>query len=267
MAGKLISILIFILDLENNYFSWDNGIGRNVIYMSVVGVVLFGLLLLYEYRIFDRVVYLFRKESVVITNDEGTDDSDVLEEKRRIRAGEISQRNHCVLLKDVTKYYGNFLAVNKLCLGIKEYECFGLLGINGAGKTSTFKMMTGDVKISYGNGWINQMNLRSEMKEVHKYIGYCPQFDALLDDLTGKETLIMYSLLRGVPIKDSGIIAEQLAKDFDFHRHINKQVKNYSGGNKRKLSAALALIGDPPIIFLDEPTTGTCLHIDTLKNK
>ncbi|GJQ67966.1 hypothetical protein Trydic_g16721 [Trypoxylus dichotomus] len=242
--------------IEQNYFSWTNGIGRNVIFMAGVGIALFVILLSFEYRVFDRIIYYFKRQIETKPTDEGTDDSDVMEEKRRVRAGEISFKDHCVLLKDVTKYYGKVLAVNQLCLGIKEYECFGLLGINGAGKTTTFKMMTGDVKISYGDGWINGMNLKREMKKVHKHIGYCPQFDALLDDLTGKETLVMYCLLRGIRLKDSWHIAEQLAKDFDFYRHLNKQVKNYSGGNKRKLSAALALIGDPAIIFLDEPTTG-----------
>ncbi|KRT85363.1 ABC transporter ATP-binding protein [Oryctes borbonicus] len=243
-------------DIEQDYFSWTNGIGRNVVFMLVVGIVLFVILLSHEYRVFDIIIYCFKRQIASKPSQEGTKDSDVMEEKRRIRSGEISFKDHCVLLKDVTRYYGKTLAVNQLCLGIKEYECFGLLGINGAGKTSTFKMMTGDVKISYGDGWINGMNLKTEMKKVHKHIGYCPQFDALLDDLTGKETLVMYCLLRGIRLKDSWHIAEQLSRDFDFHRHLNKQVKNYSGGSKRKLSAALALIGDPPIIFLDEPTTG-----------
>lgn len=233
--------------------------------MTVVGIGLFTLLLLYEYRVFDQLIYCCKKQTETIPKEEDTNDSDVMEEKRKVRAGEISKKDYCVVLKDVTKYYDKFLAVNQLCLGIKQYECFGLLGINGAGKTSTFKMMTGDVKISYGDGWINGMNLKTEMKEVHKYIGYCPQFDALLDDLTGKETMIMYCLLRGIRFKDSKYIAERLAKDFDFYRHLNKQIKNYSGGSKRKLSAALALIGDPPIIFLDEPTTGIATFIHSLQ--
>ena len=200
-----------------------------------------------------------KQRNVVTPVSDFTEDGDVLEEKRKLRSGEISSEKYNVVLKDVTKYYKNFLAVNQLCLGINSYECFGLLGVNGAGKTTTFKMMTGDVKISSGDAWIFGLNLKSDMKSVQKYIGYCPQFDALLDDLTGRETLVMYCLLRGIPLHESWHVAEQLSKEFDFHRHITKKVKDYSGGNKRKLSAALALIGDPPIVFLDEPTTGN-LH-------
>lgn len=66
----------------------------------------------------------------------------------------------------MTKYYGKFLAVNKLCLGVKKGECFGLLGVNGAGKTTTFKMMTGDEKISAGEGYVSGLSLKSSMKDV-----------------------------------------------------------------------------------------------------
>lgn len=88
------------------------------------------------------------------------------------------------------------------------------------------------------------------------FFRYCPQFDALLDDLTAKESLTMFALLRGVPANECGYVAAKLANDFDFTRHLNKQIKALSGGNKRKLSTAISLIGDPPVIYLDEPTTG-----------
>lgn len=91
---------------------------------------------------------------------------------------------------------------------------------------------------------------------MQKLIGYCPQFDAVLDDLTGYETLLMFCLLRGITLSESKKVAEYLARDFDFYRHLHKRVKQYSGGNKRKLSTAIALIGDPPVLYLDEPTTG-----------
>lgn len=70
--------------------------------------------------------------------------------------------------------------------------------MNGAGKTTTFKMMTGDVKISYGDGFVQGNSIKQQLKQVQKVIGYCPQFDALLDDMTARETLKMFSLLRGI---------------------------------------------------------------------
>lgn len=117
-------------------------------------------------------------------------------------------------------------------------------------------MMTGDVKISYGDAWVNGLSIKNQLKEVQKYIGYCPQFDALLDDLTARESVKMFALLRGIPNKDCDALAESLARDFDFTKHLDKRVKQLSGGNKRKLSTSIALIGDPPVIYLDEPTTG-----------
>ncbi|KAG5670264.1 hypothetical protein PVAND_000541 [Polypedilum vanderplanki] len=148
-------------------------------------------------------------------------------------------QNYNLVMKNVSKYYGDFLAVNQLCIGIGSGECFGLLGMNGAGKTSSFKMLTGDVKISNGEAYVQGISLKMNMKEVHERIGYCPQFDALIDDLTGRETLKLFALSRGIP-----------------KYKLNEQVKAYSGGNKRKLSTAVALLGNPVIVYLDEPTTG-----------
>ncbi|KAB0796441.1 hypothetical protein PPYR_10502 [Photinus pyralis] len=242
-----------------NYYAWEApGIGRNVIFSTLVGLFLIAILLLIEYRILERLRYALQGKKVrsnppPIENE----DSDVITEKEKIQnmsAEEIKE--HSLVLKDVTKYYKNFLAVNRICLSVNRYECFGLLGVNGAGKTSTFKMMTGDVKISEGDAWVNGLSLKSKMKEIHQMIGYCPQFDALLDDLTCKETLIIFSLLRGFTMSDSELIAQKLAEDFDFTRHLRKKVKQLSGGNKRKLSTAVAMIGNPLVLYLDEPTTG-----------
>lgn len=223
------------------------------------------MLLVMEYEFFSKIWDIitekfYQKGPVEVPGE----DSDVAEERQKIRSTPEAalQQQYTLILKDVTKYYKNFLAVNGLCLGIKRFECFGLLGVNGAGKTTTFKMMTGDVKITYGDAWVHNHNIKTQIKEVQKMIGYCPQFDALLDDLTARESLVMFSLLRGVPLDDCNNVALKLAQDFDFHRHLNKQVKELSGGNKRKLSTAISLIGDPPVIYLDEPTTGELLNCE-----
>lgn len=190
---------------------------------------------------------LFPAAPPMETEDDSLD-SDVQIEKDMVRAltqSEISQ--HSLVLKDVTKYYGDFLAVNQLCIGVRHSECFGLLGINGAGKTSTFKMMTGDEMISYGDAWVNGMSLKTDMKRVHQVIGlyedcnchntfciysicivcfsgYCPQFDALIDELTGRETLVMFCLLRGVSPNAAKKLANKLAIELNFNQHIDKKV-------------------------------------------
>uniref|UniRef100_A0A7N9AQ11 P-type phospholipid transporter n=1 Tax=Mastacembelus armatus TaxID=205130 RepID=A0A7N9AQ11_9TELE len=147
-------------------------------------------------------------------------------------------------------------AVDRLCVGVPAAECFGLLGINGAGKTTTFKMLTGDITPSSGEAFLNGYSIRTEMGAVHQNMGYCPQFDAIDDLLTGREHLEFYARLRGIPEKEVAMVAEWGIQKLGLVKYSNKSAGTYSGGNKRKLSTAIALIGCPPVIFLDEPTTG-----------
>jgi ATP-binding cassette, subfamily A (ABC1), member 3 len=126
-----------------------------------------------------------------------------------------------------------------LTIYLLRSECFGMLGVNGAGKTSTFKMLTGDETISSGEAWVEGISIKTNMNQVHQRIGYCPQFDALIDDLTGRETLRIFALLRGIPRYEIARVSLQLADELNFTKHLDKQIKAYSGGNKRKLSTAL----------------------------
>uniref|UniRef100_A0A182J4R4 ABC transporter domain-containing protein n=1 Tax=Anopheles atroparvus TaxID=41427 RepID=A0A182J4R4_ANOAO len=239
-------------------FDEQTGINRSLLFFVGIGVVGFCAVLFIDYRLFKKI-FSRKTASVVASEDQRNeqDDSDVLEEKRKIASsseGELSSYN--LVLKDLSKSYGKFVAVNKLSVGVRHSECFGLLGINGAGKTSTFKMMTGDENITSGDAWVNGINLRTDMNRVHQHIGYCPQFDALLEDLTGRETLYIFALMRGVHRSEINGVSLTLAEELNFGKHLDKRTKAYSGGNKRKLSTALALMGNPSVVYLDEPTTG-----------
>lgn len=237
----------------------------------MVGIFAFCILFLIEFRVFEVLYYFIRKSyrgtaeilcpfflkrPPNLDNSE-EEDVDVKNEKEKVNNMEVSVYNdYSLVLKNVSKYYKDFLAVNQLCIGIKPGECFGLLGVNGAGKTSTFKMLTGDIKISNGEAYVNGINLKMKMKNVHKVTGYCPQFDALIDDLTGRETLVLFALSRGIPESKLKEVIAKLANDFNFTKHLDKLVKALSGGNKRKLSTAVALLGNPKVIYLDEMSTG-----------
>ncbi|KAI2662111.1 Phospholipid-transporting ATPase ABCA1 [Labeo rohita] len=129
-------------------------------------------------------------------------------------------------------------------------RCFGLLGINGAGKTTTFKMLTGDISPTAGDAFVNGYSIRTEMQLVQQNMGYCPQFDAINDLLTGREHLEFYARLRGVPEKEVSMVAEWGIQKLGLVKYSEKSAGTYSGGNKRKLSTAMALIGCPPLIFL-----------------
>uniref|UniRef100_A0A8D3B2N6 ABC transporter domain-containing protein n=1 Tax=Scophthalmus maximus TaxID=52904 RepID=A0A8D3B2N6_SCOMX len=150
----------------------------------------------------------------------------------------------------------NLLAVDRLSLAVGKGECFGLLGFNGAGKTTTFKMLTGDESITSGDAYIDGYSILRDIKKVQQRIGYCPQFDAVLDHMTGRETLCMSARLRGIPERYVSGCVENVLRSLLLEPHADKLVRSYSGGNKRKLSAGMALIGGPPVIFLDEPSTG-----------
>lgn len=135
-------------------------------------------------------------------------------------------------------------------------ECLGLLGKNGAGKTSTFKMLTGEEDISAGDAWLKGISVRTNLLKTYTHFGYCPQFDAVLEELTGREWLEIVALVRGVPSDQVRALSDSLALELGFEKHVHKTASRMSGGNKRKLSTAVALIGDPMVIYMDEPTTG-----------
>lgn len=212
-----------------------------------------------EYKIFGRLYHWLRQIyfpqcPVEVTNE----DMDVAKERTVINAMDESmlQTKYVLAVKNLTKYHKNKIVVNGLSLGVNMYECFGLLGTNGAGKTTTFKMLTADSSISYGDAWLDSFSIKKQSKKAQGKIGYCPQFDALLDNMTCRETITMFSLLRGIVYGECKDIPDHLAKEFDFVKDVDKKVKELSGGTRRKLSASLCLIGDPPLLFLDEPSSG-----------
>ena len=98
--------------------------------------------------------------------------------------------------------------------------------------------------------YVFPFSILSEMVQVHQKLGYCPQFDALCGLLTGREHLQLYARLRGVPEKDVSVVAEWGVRKLGLVRYADKQAGDYSGGNKRKLSTAIALVGNPPAVFL-----------------
>ncbi|KAK9892607.1 hypothetical protein WA026_020988 [Henosepilachna vigintioctopunctata] len=232
--------------------------GYNLMMLYLVAAITFLLILLVDLKLFANLVQMILKRMAKPPQLPEYVDVDVMEENNFVKTHSVEQlqSQYVLILRDLTKHYCRMTAVNGLNLTVKKAECFGLLGVNGAGKTTTFKMMTGDEMISFGDGWINGYSISKEMKKVNCFIGYCPQFDALLDNLTARETLKIFCLIRGIPRNECNLTSEKLARDFDFTEHLDKEVRQLSGGNKRKLSTAIALVGDSPIIFLDEPTTG-----------
>lgn len=224
-----------------------------MLYLFLSGPIWFGILLLIEYDVLPSF-----KVAPTKAPADREEDMDVAAERRRVESGEANE--DLVVVRDLKRVYmkdkQKFMAVDGLTFGIRHGECFGLLGVNGAGKTTTFRMLTGDEKPSEGSIVAAGFNLATDMQKARQFIGYCPQYDALIGLLTAREHLIMYARLRCVPEAEIGQLVAELIDRMDLTLYADKPAYTYSGGNKRKLSTAIALIGDPKIVFLDEPSTG-----------
>ncbi|XP_038146750.1 retinal-specific phospholipid-transporting ATPase ABCA4-like isoform X2 [Cyprinodon tularosa] len=235
-------------------FRWDF-VGKNIFSMLVEGFLYFILNLLIQYRFFLDHWLPDYKQSVVPDEDD-----DVAEERRRIYEG--GSKKDILQIKDLSKTYvgRKRAAVDRICVGVPEGECFGLLGVNGAGKTTTFKMLTGDTDVSFGEATVTGYSILTEILDVHQNMGYCPQFDAIDELLTGREHLYLYARLRGVPESEIPRVAEWGIQKLGLTEYAGCSAGSYSGGNKRKLSTAIAMIGCPALVLLDEPTTGMDPH-------
>ncbi|XP_030646875.1 ATP-binding cassette sub-family A member 2 [Chanos chanos] len=240
-------------DKVKSPFEWDI-VTRGLVAMTIEGFVGFLITILCQYN------FLRKPQRVPVSSQPVEDDDvDVACERRRVLRGDAD--NDMLKIDNLTKVYksrkmGRILAVDRLCVGVRPGECFGLLGVNGAGKTTTFKMLTGDESTTGGEAFIGGHSILKELLRVQQSIGYCPQFDALFEDLTAREHLELYTRLRGIPWKDEARVVQWALEKLELTKYADKPAGTYSGGNKRKLSTAIALIGFPSLIFLDEPTTG-----------
>ncbi|CAN8004388.1 unnamed protein product, partial [Ixodes hexagonus] len=259
--------------------------------LAVEGVVLFVLLLFIESR------WAYRMERVLSAPEErpaptadgkltpsatktALEDTDVVQETALVntmtstaaRSSDVAPlasaqtvQRPAMIVSRLTKAYGWWekkVVLRELSFTLRTGECFGLLGVNGAGKTTTFRILTGYFLPAEGDAYLGSFSVVQEPSRVQAHLGYCPQRDGLLDELTGTETLILHSRLKGVTndvqyidvlleIFHLGDIADKLVGTY-------RQVmpSHFCAGNKRKLSLCLAMIGMPKVLLLDEPYAG-----------
>ena len=171
--------------------------------------------------------------------------------------GSGDQRPSPIEIRGLRKVYrGGKVAVRNLTLSIHENECFGLLGPNGAGKTSTIAMLTGLYPTTSGETTICGYDLSTQMEKIHESLGVCPQFDILWPLLTVIEHLTFYLRLKGCDGEEVQDRASASAMAVELGYAADRLVSRISGGMKRRVSLAIALLAEPSVIFLDEPTTG-----------
>lgn len=160
-----------------------------------------------------------------------------------------------VKLENVTKRFGPKVVVNNLSLNVNEGELFGLLGPNGAGKTTTINMLIG--ALIPDGGRIDIKGLGAPPKEmIKRLIGIVPQTLALYETLTGQENLQFFGRLHGLSGRDLNGRIQHVLEIVNLTERKNERVKNYSGGMKRRLNIAVALLHRPSLLILDEPTVG-----------
>ncbi|CDY23039.1 BnaC07g31480D [Brassica napus] len=171
---------------------------------------------------------------------------------------------HAIVCDNLKKVYpgrdGNppKIAVRGMYLDVPSGECFGMLGPNGAGKTSFINMMTGLLKPTSGTALVKGWDICKDMNKVYTSMGVCPQHDLLWETLTGREHLLFYGRLKnikGPALKQA--VEESLKSVSLFDGGVaDKPAGKYSGGMKRRLSVAISLIGNPKVVYMDEPSTG-----------
>lgn len=161
--------------------------------------------------------------------------------------------NNVIEVTTVTKRFGEVDAVNGVDMTIRKGEIFGLIGHNGAGKSTLFKMMLGLLPVSSGEIRIKGQAIHGgSFREVRSKIGYLPENVAFYDNLTGIETLRFFADLKGVEHALCGRVLDKVGLGYA----ANRRVRTYSKGMRQRLGFAQALLGDPDLLFLDEPTNG-----------
>ena len=281
---------IYLVDYPNEFYNFKgdemikkfNLMLAMVIYSSAE-CVLYTLLHIY----IESQVYSFKKSTDnKLEND--INDSEVIKEINKVNNIEIisssdndlikidgrttvddtkdlKEELYAVKVKNLRKIYTNgccskqesdIIAIKNLNFAIMPGECFGLLGLNGAGKTTTFKCITQELSQDNGKIYVNNMDISGHFNELNELFGYCPQFDAIFELLSVYENLEFYASIKGIKKSSIQSLVNAMIKEMALDEFTNKIAGRLSGGNKRKLAVAISMLCNPPIILLDEPSTG-----------
>ena len=161
-----------------------------------------------------------------------------------------------IQINHLTKRYKDVLAVDDLTLSIAQGELFSLLGVNGAGKTTTIKMLSGLTQPTSGDALLCGKSITRDVTAVKSLIGVSPQETAVAPGLTARENLALMCGVHGFPKEKQAAKIAELTELLGLHDVLNRKAGKLSGGWQRRLSIAMALISEPKILFLDEPTLG-----------
>ncbi|XP_065219689.1 retinal-specific phospholipid-transporting ATPase ABCA4-like [Planococcus citri] len=247
----------------------DKHIDSAIIFMKFlyVDILLYGILLyllnsMWVAKLCNSLTsFIFGKKVFIDPNDERDEDKFVLAEKQYVK--DIFDRNkpsnHALMVHNLKKNiivpgFHKFTAVADVNFYVDKSSCFGIVGINGAGKSTTFKILTAFMLPTDGDAKVHNISLQKQLKKYTSMIGSCPQSNTTFEELTAREMLHLHATLRG--LKDADKHVKNWISVLNMEHFQDSLIETYSSGGKRKLCVALSLIGDPKVVFLDEPTSG-----------
>ena len=226
--------------------------GSPILYLVVQCFILFGLLLWFDSgSVGSTFRGLFRKDKVEPSGDQS--DEEVANELTRVTSSGTHEDGLRVM--HLTKAFKDNIAVDNVTFGIKRGEVYALLGPNGAGKSTTISLIRGDIKPSHNGGdvYVEEVSVTKNLADARANLGVCPQIDAM-DSMTVREHLEFYAKVRGIQDVESQVAAVLHAVGLE--AFASRMAHALSGGNKRKLSLGIALMGNPTVVLLDEPSSG-----------
>ena len=161
-----------------------------------------------------------------------------------------------IIAKNLVRRFGDFVAVDGVSFRVEKGEIFGFLGPNGSGKTTVIKMLTGLLPLSAGSAWVAGLEVRSDAETVRERIGYMSQKFSLYDDLTVTENLQFYGRIYGLPPARMKRRIDEIVQLNGLGLYMNRLAARLSGGWKQRLALGCAMLHEPKLLFLDEPTAG-----------
>ncbi|KAF7992262.1 hypothetical protein HCN44_001587 [Aphidius gifuensis] len=243
---------------ESNFLG--PSLGDSMFYMVVSSVIFFALIFIFEQQIIDKILIKIRRQNLQ-TSTIGMDE--LVQNEKEIVGQEVQKRvdntvenDNVFLAHELKKNYGKLQVVKGISFRVKEGECFGLLGVNGAGKSTTFKMLTGIELPHDGTMYLKNYGIHNNRGKYLAEMGYCPQQDAIIDTLNAWDHLNLFARLRGVPTSQIHFVVRNWIIKLNLTACASQPSATYSGGNRRRLNIAMALIGNPALVLMDEPTTG-----------
>jgi len=258
IRSLFISLNIFsVLCEDRSVASYPGKIsiyGGPILYLILQSIFLFTFLVWWDSgsklgRLFRRKTYREKdhEESVDTQEDE------IAAELTRVKAS----TDDGLRVLHLTKSFGALTAVEDISFGVKRGEVFALLGPNGAGKSTTISVIRGDIKASNNGGevYIENIPISQKRASARQHLGVCPQFDAM-DLLTCEEHLRFYARIRGLRVADVDHNVKAVIQAVGLQAFQTRMGASLSGGNKRKLSLGIALMGNPTVLLLDEPSSG-----------